>query len=118
MKIFFLTLVLFLCFVTPVFADCSAAQTFDSTPFVNFKDAMFEKFPFSIVSFAIDILDDLSSISPQNPSNVSLHLIGIDIRPLEWIAGDFEDFIAGSLRILMLATLIFGVAKHVVERIL
>lgn len=123
MKVFFLSLVFILCSTeiyseSYAYADCTAGQHIDTQPIDDFGAEFIQKFPFSILAFSMDLLDQLSSIEPQSPSDYTMHIVGVDITPLSWIDSDFTDFVVAGMRIMILALFIFSTAKHVIERIL
>jgi hypothetical protein len=112
---------LFVFNISPVFADsCDEWNNLDvPTIFEGVWTILAEKFPFSILVFAIDILDSFSAISPTSPASIQHDLFGTTVYPFWFIgASSLADAIFLGIRLLVLIGIIFGIVKHVLEVIL
>jgi len=122
MKSYHFILLIFLIVLSPslLWADCQAWDHWDDdvSAFGDLWSNMAEKFPFSIVGFSLDIIDQFADISPTSPADLKLEMIGLDIYPLSWLQSDTFDTFAEGFRILLLIMIIFSVAKHVIEKVL
>jgi hypothetical protein len=119
----FLVIILFfsLFTVSPVFADsCDEWNNLEvPTMLGGIWTALSEKFPFSIIVFAGQILDEFSSISPTSPAGIELDVLHTTITPF-WFIGSssIADGVFLGIRLLILIVTIFSIVKHVIEAIL
>jgi len=117
MKVFLMVAVLLLCSAVPSFAVCDAE--IDTSGFDELIDTLELSFPFSVVFFAIDMLEQISSIQPVSPTDVSYHIWdGVEITPLSWMEVEGVDAFFAVLRIIFMGIMLLSIARHVIERIL
>jgi len=118
-KLLYFTVCFLLCLLVSSisWADCNV-NDIEYTNIDDFKDTLSSAFPFSVIVFAGDILDDISSISPLSPASFSFSVFGTEYTPLAFIESETVDGLFQAFRILILAGAIFALAKHVLEYIL
>ena len=109
------------------FADdfvCTATSTGDlftmlATSFNSFLDPVFAVFPFSLLQWAHDLFDSMTSISPESPAELSFDFVVFQgVKPFEFLDSGAFDVIMACFRWMMLVSVLFGLLKHVLERIL
>jgi hypothetical protein len=101
------------------FADCEVVE-FDTTAFDDLVETISITFPFSVIYFAIDMLDDISQISSQSPSGIEIPLAFMTIKPLSFLDDIpvFANTIMPIIRYFMLGSLLLAMALFLIEKVL
>lgn len=82
----------------------------------SFLDTMSTHFPFSVFSFSISVLDQLSSLSPQSPTDFEMCFFGpMCVYPLSFLDSGVFDFLFSAFRILLVVLMIFSLGKFLLE---
>lgn len=124
---FFTVLIAFIVVPIPVFAGgASGSWNTDMCPDVGidtssidtFVSELSNAFPFSLVMMSISLLDDLSNISPESPSQLRIPIVFVDIYPFSFLDEGYFDTVFQIIRIFMLAIIIGGIARFVLVRVL
>lgn len=80
--------------------------------------ALSSAFPFSLLYFGVQVMNELTGIQTNNFSDFQLSMFGLSVQPLGLLNSSAFDDVMQFYRICFLVIVILSVVKHVMEYIL